>query len=158
MSFNNVAAISLVSSITATVRHQLRMHLYYAQHQENTDILNIGTEEQLKAAAKISASEEVSKCFDWLDGTPKAFPSLPKGCSLVACVNRWTDTDDVVAVYNFAQMEQMQALRGTSEVQFIKWCVLEIPEELKSSLLKYVSLKDGHIISSYPSGKVSDKT
>lgn len=157
MNFNNVAAISLVSSITAPVRHQLRRHLHNAQHQENTDMLKIGTEKQLEAAIKISSSEEVSKCFDWLDGTPQAFPSLPKGCSLVACVNRWTDTD-VFAVYNFAQMEQMQALRGTSKVQFIQWRVLEIPEELKSSLLKYVSLKDGHIISSYPSAKVPDKT
>ncbi len=148
-------ALRMFSTMAHPVKFQLQLHLINMHHQKNTGVLNVGTMEQLETATKIYSSEAVSKCFDYWDGTPKAYPILPEGGSLVACIDRWVDRQ-VVVVYTLEQMEQIQELRGTSKVHFIEWKVLEIPRKLEFNLLQEVSLEDGLIISSHP--KPSDKT
>ena len=119
--------------LDSTVRANLLQHLINVGQPNSADPLELGKIQLLEGVTKISSNEQISRCFN-ANGKPLSYPQLPGGHYLVACVDQWIEVN-VFAIYSIEQMREMQALRGSANVNGINWCILQIPEELALALL-----------------------
>jgi hypothetical protein len=128
-------------SMNPMVKFFLQQHLVN-QHEPYADIMTLGTIEEVGTVAKICSNEAVTR-YCTFPPLWRSYPELPKGCSIVALVDRGCHVH-VIAIYTIKQMQQIELLPG---IRSIQWRVLEMSQALEEELLKEVNIEQGVIFS-----------